>query len=424
LSRAAPVPGAAVGRPAGARLVAAYFAVALVGWLLAVGTLVAAAGRIADGANQSTETLLAVHLVALGFLPPAVTGGALHILPTLLRTDLAPWRGRLALPLLCAGVPLAYGIAHDLDALVGAAAAVETAGFALVAWELGSLTLRAPRGLMLLASRAGILLSTLHAAAALAFGAGLAARGYRPLWGIPFDRAAAIHLNRAVIGWLTLRLHAVGRTLGPMLALAPSAPRRRLPLEEAGLTAGLWLLLAGLALGNRPLALAGALAATAAVAAFAALMARVARTHRLALPEGPLVHFLGGLVFLAQAAALGIALLAGVDATPPRLTAYVVLALVGWAAGATLGHVGKLLSLSLWTAWPAGPRPKQAALYPGRLWLAEGALFAVALETLAAGALAGSRAAVFAGTGLLAAAAVLAAAGCALTLSRGGPALG
>jgi hypothetical protein len=413
----------AVGNPAGVRLVGGYFGVALVAWLLAAAALIAAADELAAGAYASPTVLLAVHLVALGFLPLAVTGGALHILPTLLRNHLSPWRGAVALPLLCAGVPLAYGIAHDLEALVWASAAAETIGFALVAWELASLALRAPRDRMLLASRTGVLLSTLHAAAALVFGTALAEREFQPVWGIAHDRAMAIHLNLAVIGWLTLLLVTVGRTLGPMLSLAPSAPRRRAPVEELLLTAGLWLLLAGLALDVRPLELAGAAVAVAAVAVFAARLVQVGRTHRRKLPEGPLVPFLAGLLFLAQAAALGLALLAGLDATPRRVSAYVVLALLGWAAGATLGHVGKLLSLSVWRAWPAGPRPKQGELYAGRLWLVEGILFALALETLAAGTLAGSAGLVAAGAAALAASAVLACAGCLYTLWYGRPAL-
>ena len=67
--------------------------------------------------------------------------------------------------------------------------------------------------------------------------------------------------------------------------------------------------------------------------------------------------------------------------------AYVILLLLGWAAGITLGHTGKLLSLSIWASWPPGPRPKQAALYPRRLWQAETVLFALGVEGLTAGAL-------------------------------------
>ena len=414
--------GARVGRPAPAGLVAGYFAAALAFWVAATVVLALAAPELAAGAVAAPEVLLAVHLVALGFLPLAVTGGALHVLPTLLRNDASVWRGRLALPLLCAGPALAVGIARDLEPLVWPAALLETLGFALVAWEFSAFALRAPSGRMLLASRSGVLLSTLHAAAALVFGAALAARGWRPLWGIPHERAIAIHLHLAVLGWLTLLL-AVGRTLGPMLALAPAASRRRAPLEELALTVGLWLLLIGLALGRRPLELAGAVIALLAVGRFAALMARVAREHRLDVPEGPLLHVAAGLFFLAQAAVIGIGMLLGLNATPRRLTAYVVALLVGWAAGATLGHVGKLLSLSAWTWWPPGPRPKQAALYPRRLWRVEAASFVAGVESVVVGTLAGSSAAVAAGAALLVASAAAACVAASVTVRAGRPAL-
>ena len=95
-----------------------------------------------------------------------------------------------------------------------------------------------------------------------------------------------------------------------------------------------------------------------------------------------------------------------------------ILLLLGWASGVTLGHLGKLLSLSLWVWWPPGLRPKQSALYPRRVWLAEAALFAAGVELLAAGALAGSIAIARAGAALLVAAAVVAAAGAGRTWAR------
>lgn len=297
------------------------------------------------------------------------------------------------------------------------AASAETVGFVLVAWEVTALALRAPRGRLLLASRTGVLLSTLHAAAALGFGAALAAGERQSFLGLPHERAIAIHLHLAALGWLTLLLLTVGRTLGPMLALAPAAPRRRLPLEELALTAGLWLLLTGLALDLRALSAAGGLLVLVTIGRFAALIARVAREHRLDLPEGPLLHFGAGLFFLAQAAVLGLGMLLGVDVTTRRLAGYVLALLLGWAAGATLGHVGKLLSLTAWTWWPPGPRPKQAYLYPRRLWLAEAAAFAAGAEVAIDGTLAGSSRAVAAGGALLVAAALAA---CVVRRSRCG----
>ena len=76
----------------------------------------------------------------------------------------------------------------------------------------------------------------------------------------------------------------------------------------------------------------------------------------------------------------------------------------------TLGHLPKLLSLSIWVWWPPGPRPKQGAFYPRRLAQAEALGFAAGVETLALGTLLGSSAAARAGAILLVAAAALAAA--------------
>jgi hypothetical protein len=415
--------GARVGRPAPVALVASYFGAALLCWLAATVALVAAAEQLANEGLASQEVLLAVHLVGLAFLPLAVTGAALHVLPTLLRHDVTAWRGWAALPFLCAGPVLAFAIAHDLQTTTWITAGAESTGFALVAWELVALVVRAPRGRMLLASHFGVAASTFHAGTALAVGAALADRGFRPLFGIPHDRVIAIHLHLAVIGWLTLLIVTVGRTLTPMLSLAPAEPKRRLPVEELVLTAGLWLLIAGLAVGSRALVAAGAILVLGAVVAFAALTARIGRRHRLDGLEGPLTHVVAGVFFLLQATVLGLGLAFGLDATPARLEGYVTALLLGWAGGVTLGHLGKLLSLSAWTWWPAGPRPKQAVLYPRSIWLAEAILFAVGVETLLNGVLRGAETLTLLGALILVGSALTAGAAAALTLRAGLPAL-
>ncbi|MCZ7590100.1 MAG: hypothetical protein M5U27_14845 [Gaiella sp.] len=411
--------GARVGRPAPAVLVALYFSAALLCWLAATISFVDAAPQLAAAGVAAPEVLLAVHLVGLGFLPLAVTGAVLHVLPTLLRNHASQARGWTALPLLCAGPVLAYAIAHGYDTVTWVAAAVETAGFLVVAWELVALVVGAPHDRMLLASRFGVLLATFHAAVALAVGAGLAEQGWKPLLGIPHDRAIGIHLNLAVLGWLTLLIVTVGRTLTPMLSLAPAAARRRLPVEELVLTGGLWLLVAGLAFGEQALMLAGALLALAAIGVFAVLTARIGREHRLDGLEGPLTHVVTGMFFLLQAAILGVGMLLGLDASPARLTAYVVALLVGWAAGVTLGHLGKLLSLSAWTWWPPGPRPKQAALYPRGVWLVEAIAFAVGIELLVNAVLGGSEGVALLAGMLLVGSAAAACVGAAFTLLAG-----
>jgi hypothetical protein len=221
-----------------------------------------------------------------------------------------------------------------------------------------------------------------------------------------------VHLHVALLGWLALLVVAVGRTLVPMLSLSATPPRRSLPIEELLLTAGLWLLAAGLATGVRALELAGGALAVLALGRFAFAVGGSIGRRRGPL-EAPLAHVAAGLVFLVEAVVLGVVAVLG--GSVRVVTAYVVLLLLGWAGGVVIGHVGKLLSLSVWVWWPPGPRPKQHELYPRRTGLAQAALFAVGVQVLVVAVLAGSRAAATVGAAAVLASAVLAAAGAALT---------
>jgi hypothetical protein len=409
----------AVGGPVALPLLGAYFGVSLVGWIAASVTLVAAAPELAAGDAGAARPVLADHLLALGFLPLAVGGGTFHLLPVMLRNPLRSERRLwIALPLLAVGASLvAPGVAFDVAPLLWPGAALLTGGLALVLVELAGLVVRAPAGRMLIASRTGVSLSLFHVVTALTLGAIVFDHGDAALLGVSHDRWLLVHLHLAALGWLTLLIVTVGRTLGPMLALAPAAPPRRWPLEELLLTLGLWLLVAGIAADGTPLAYTGAALVLLALGRFAALVARVGRTRRIE-PEGPLLHLLAGAVFLAQAAVLGLVLLAGVGPQQRGLAAYVLLLLGGWAAGVTLGHLPKLLSLSIWVWWPPGPRPKQEALYPRRLAQLEAALFAAGIEITAVGVYAGSSAAARAGASVVTAAAALVAATAALIWRR------
>lgn len=398
----------AVGGPVALRLLAAYFGASLLGWGAAAAALVASAPRLAAGDLGASSTVLAVHLLALGFLPLAVGGGAFHLLPVMLRNPLRSERTLwVALPLLTAGAWLvAPGVAFDLPGALWPGATLLVAGFALVLLELGGLLLRAPRGRMLVASRAGVGLSLFHAVAALTLGGIVFEHGDARILGVTHGRWLLVHLHLAVLGWLALLIVAVGRTLGPMLALAPAAPRRGGPVEELLLAVGLWVLAAGFAGGLRPLAYAGAALIAVALGRFAALVLRVGRTRRIE-PEGPLLHLLAGAAFLAQAAVLGFALLAGAVPQQRGIASYLLLLLLGWAAGVTLGHMPKLLSLSIWVWWPPGPRPRQDALYPRRLAQVGAIVFAAGVETAVIGVYLGNGATARAGAALVAATALL-----------------
>lgn len=410
--------GRAVGGPIALGLLAAYFGVALAGLVAAAVVLLLAAPDLAARDALALRPVLAVHLLALGFLPLAVTGALFHLLPVMLRNDAAhPRRLRLALPLLLGGFLVAPGIAWNESVLLWPGATLLSAGLALVLGELFGLVRSAPGERTLVVSRIGVSLACLHVVAALVLGAVVFSHGDHPFAGVAHDRWLLVHLHLAVLGWVAMLILTVGRTLGPMLALAPTAPPRRLPVAECALAVGVWLLLAGIAVSSNALALAGGALVMVTLATFGRFMARVARKRRLAL-EAPLAHLLAGVLFLLQAAVLGVVMLLGALSPHRGLVAYVTFLLLGWAVGVTLGHLGKLLSLSLWVWWPPGPRPKQDALYPRAVWLAESAAFGLGVELLAAGSLAGATSLARAGASFVIAASALAVAGAALTWAR------
>lgn len=408
--------GRAVGGPVSQRLLAAYFSVALLAWIAATAAAVVAAPDLAAGRPLADAPVLAVHLLALGALPFAVSGASFHLLPVMLRNDLPSQRALwLALALLTGGFLVASGIAPGHRPLVWVGATMVTGGLAIVLTEILVLVIRAPAGRTLVASRLGVSLACLHVVAALTLGALIFAHD-GPFGGVSYERWLLIHLHVSLLGWIALLVVTVGRNLAPMLAQAPAPSARRLPVEEAGLVLGLWLLVAGLALDERVLVLVGAASVVLALGRFAALLVRVARSRRGPL-EAPLAHLVVGAVFLLQATGTGLAAAAGVGGER-FVGGYLVFLLVGWAGGIVVGHVGKLLSLSLWVWWPPGPRPKQSDLYPRRLALAETFVFAAGTEALALGVFAGSAEVARTGAAVLLASALLTAAAAAVTWQR------
>jgi len=156
------------------------------------------------------------------------------------------------------------------------------------------------------------------------------------------------------------------------------------------------------------LTLIGGGTAAATMARFGLLVGRAFRSKRAPL-DAPHGHLVAGGLFLLQAVVLGLLAAAGVGGIRV-VEAHVVFLLIGWAGGVVVGHLPKLLSLSLWVWWPPGPRPKQAQLYLRRLAVAETAAFAAGVEVLGLAVLAGNVAAARTGAALVAASALVAAA--------------
>ena len=289
-----------MGGPIGLGVLAWYVALALAGWVAATVALVLAAPDLAGGDLTAARPVLAVHLVAVGLLPFAITGASFHLLPVMLRNDVRhPWRLQLALPLLCGGFLVAPGIAFDRPSILWPGAGLVSAGALIVVSALFDLVRGAPRGRTLVASRVGVALVGVHLVGALTLGALVFSHGDASFAGVVHDRWVLVHLHLAVLGWATLLIVTVGRTLAPMLALAPTAPARRMPTSELALSVGLWTLLAGLATASEAAELAGGGVIVLTLAVFAQMMAGVARSRRMEL-EAPLAHVLVGVLFSSR----------------------------------------------------------------------------------------------------------------------------
>ncbi len=399
----------ATGRPAPFGLGAPAYLIALGGWLAATLLLLTSADELTRLATYAESVLGAAHAIGLVFFPFAVAAAAWQLLPVMLRNDPPEPRLRwVVLVLLLAGIPLAVAIGTDSGALGAVSAVLLGAGFALLLGELALMIKGAPVGRLLVVSRPAVALAMVNAVAAFALGVvAFADDGPEPL-GVPYERLLVVHLSLALVGWLTVMILAVGRTLVPMLALAGAESPRRVPWPELALVAGLWVFAAGMAGSTNALVGAGLVVMACALVVPARVFVRSALAPKIGYRGGPAAHTVVGLVFLAQAALVGLAAVAGAGSGRRATVACVLLVGIGWATGVILGHLGKLVSLSGWGAWPPGPRPKQADLYPIRAWQAEVVVFAVGIELLALGVLASSTTTARLGAVLLVGAALIA----------------
>jgi len=381
---------------------------ALAGWLGASLLLLAAVPELVRLELSARDPVAGAHAIGLVFFPFAVAAAVWQLLPVMLRNDPPrPGLRWLVLVLLLAGIPLVVAVDTDRRRIGAVSAALLAVGLALLLAELVFLVRGAPAGRMLVVSRPALALAGLNAAAAFVLGAiAFADGGPEPL-GVPYERFLLVHLSLAVLGWLTVLILAVGRTLVPMLAAAAAAPPRRVPLPELALVGGLWTYALGIATSLDAVAALGVVVMAVALVVPARRFVVAALAGKFGR-EGPAAHVVVGLAFLAQAVVVSLAALAGAGSGRRAAVVCVLLVGVGWATGVVLGHLGKLVSLSGWGSWPPGPRPRQAELYPRRGWQVELALFAVGVELLAVGVLASSTATARVGGVVLALSAIVA----------------
>ena len=276
--------GARVGRPAPAALVAAYFAAALA-WLAATVAFVVAAPQLAAAGVATPEVLLAVHLVGLGFLPLAVTGAVLHVLPTLLRTDASRAAGGRPCRSSAPGRRSRTGSRTTTTAHLGRG---DRRDRRVRRRRLGAPCARRPGPPRPHAAREPL------RRPALDLPRGRRAHGWRGprrprLEAAPRHPARPRDRDPPEPGRARLadapdrhgRQDAHADALARARGGAPPAAGRRARPDR-----GLWLLVAGLALGERAVMLAGAVLALGAIGVFAALTARIGRQHRLEASRG------------------------------------------------------------------------------------------------------------------------------------------
>lgn len=400
---------AAMGHPAPFGLGAPAYLIALGGWLAAAVLLLVSADDLVGLATSSEQPLGAAHAIGLVFFPFAVAAAVWQLLPVMLRNDPPePRLRRVVLVLLLAGIPLAVAIGTANGALGAASAVLLGIGLVLLLAEVALLVRGAPHGRLIVVSRPALALAMVNVALAFALGAVAFADGGPEPLGVPYERLLLVHVSLALVGWLTVMILAVGRTLVPMLATAAAELPRRVPWPELVLVGGLWTFAIGVAGSVDVLVGMGVAVMGGALILPARTFLRAALTGTIGFREGPAAHTAVGLSFLAQAAIVVLAAVTGVGSGRRAAVACVLFVGVGWATGVILGHLGKLVSLSGWGAWPPGPRPKQADLYPRRAWQLEVALFTFGVELLALGVLASSTPASRAGAVLLVAAAAVA----------------
>ena len=381
-----------------------YFATALVA-LVAAELLMASGYGFPAAPLRAPQTLVLVHVVAIGWLSLLMCGALFQFAPVLVARPLhSDWLPLPTLICLLAGLAallagflqLAGDLAGDLPFL-SAAAVLLGAGFALVLWNLG-LTLWSARPLPLPARFVVAGLLGLAATATLGVVFALVLDGATTLPHL-LDVAAAgvpIHAIVGLGGWLTFTAMGVTYRLLAMFMLAPEP-------NDAGSRAAFWIgagalctaALGGVAAicldGRLDLALLAAAAlGLAALALYGRDVVRLYRARRRRIIELNSRMAVLALGSLALTVALTIVLL-GLGELSEHVGAVVFLAGFGWLTGLGLAKLYKIVAFLTWLecygpVLGKAPTPrvqdlvieararKWFLLYFPAVWLAAGAL--------------------------------------------------
>jgi hypothetical protein len=339
----------------------AYFAVAIVSLLLSEALMVAGFGFPA-APIQAPQTLVLVHLVAIGWLSLLLCGALFQFVPVLVARSL--YSNTLPLPtllFLVAGlVALLAGflqLAGTLDfspSLLPYAATSLAIGFALALYNLGR-TLWQARPVPLQARFVAVALVCLAATVTLGvifsfvFGAGVQSKVLLAIAG----QGLPLHVSAGLGGWLTLAAIGVSYRLLAMFMLAPELNGKRPhAVFWLGIGALAVAILGGLAslLGNAsifPALLMGGVLGAAALALYLtdAVHLYRARKRRIIELNSRMAAF--ALASLAACVVLTAALLA-FGLLVEQAGALVFLVAFGWLGGLGLAKLYKIVAFLTW----------------------------------------------------------------------------
>ncbi len=299
---------------------------------------------------MSFAALAWVHLVALGWLTLTALAVLFHVIPGFMDVEIPAegfargmlwvFIGGLAVMvagfwsseptwIACGGVGLTTGLLGTGVPLAVAVASGAVAQSRARARQ-GGKKKRSPAAPFVLA------FATVFIALLLAAGIGLAmAGGLASWWPSAALALAAVHAHLAVGGWLTLLVMGVSmRTLVRITGVRRSRPVFHVA-ASAGFLFGIAVLVMGLAIGVRVLAIVGAVVSALSLIVFvydAGMMLLASRD-----PHRVVRAFLGSsLGYLLVTLVLGLLVLGGRADLEP---AYVYVALVGWLGQMVVGHL-------------------------------------------------------------------------------------
>jgi hypothetical protein len=338
-----------------------YFAAALLA-LAAAETMMAIGFGFPNAALQAPETLILVHVVAIGWLSLLMCGALFQFVPVLVARPL--YSNALPLPALVAllaglaalilGFMQLAGMVDPSPSFFVLAAVLLSLGFALVLWNLARTLYSAstwplPARFVVVGLISVAATAALGVIFALVFGG---ATTYEPILALA-GAGLPLHVIAGLAGWLTFTAIGVSYRLLAMFMLAPELDRTStkgaLNLGSASLATAIFGGTAAILLGAavNPVLLAAGVLGLASLALYggdAVHLYRMRRRRNIELNSRMAVLALAS---LAASVVLTVVLLA-IGRLSEHVGAIVFLTAFGWLSGLGLAQAYKIVAFLTW----------------------------------------------------------------------------